>query len=100
MHAHALYCLPRLGLRERSSVRQKMLKFLPEPLTLRWTAKRYTEEHEVISYNDATSVGRLHITEYASKSLGDVVFVELPKKGREVGKGGEEPSLSLYFIEH
>lgn len=69
-------------------------------LTLRWTAKRYTEEHEVISYNDATSVGRLHITEYASKSLGDVVFVELPKKGREVGKGGEEPNFSLYFIEH
>ena len=43
----------------------------------------------MISYDDATSIGRLHITEYASKSLGDVVFVELPKKGREVEKGGK-----------
>jgi len=51
--------------------------------------KRYTEEHEMITYDDATSQGTLYITEYASKSLGDVVFVELPKEGTEVAKGDQ-----------
>lgn len=52
-------------------------------------AKRYTEEHEMIAYDDATSKATLYITDYASKSLGDVVFVELPKEGTQVAKGGE-----------
>jgi glycine cleavage system H protein len=46
---------------------------------------RYTKEHEWISVNgsDAT-VG---ITDYAQQSLGDIVFVELPKKGAELERG-------------
>lgn len=42
----------------------------------------------MISYDDKNSQGTLSITEYASKSLGDVVFVELPKEGTQVAKGG------------
>jgi Glycine cleavage H-protein len=84
---------------ERLSVRQRSDHHLShETLTVHCTAKRYTKEHEVISYDDATSIGRLHITEYASKSLGDVVFVELPKKGREVEEGGEYNPESLLLI--
>lgn len=40
---------------------------------------RYTKEHEWISLeNDAAKVG---ITHYAQAQLGDIVYVELPKKG-------------------
>ncbi|KAF8523129.1 single hybrid motif-containing protein [Hysterangium stoloniferum] len=49
--------------------------------------KHYTKEHELLSYDDTTSLGRLHITKHASKSLGDVVFVELPKVGQEIAQG-------------
>ena len=35
---------------------------------------------------DVATVG---ITEYAQEQLGDVVFVELPEAGREVGKGDD-----------
>jgi glycine cleavage system H protein len=31
----------------------------------------------------------MSITDYAQKSLGDVVFVELPSVGTQVAKGGE-----------
>ncbi|KAF8511703.1 glycine cleavage H-protein-domain-containing protein [Gautieria morchelliformis] len=82
--------LPRKAWLVRSVVsasKKSAKKNFAHSLKLACTAKRYTEEHELISYDDATSVGRLHITEYASKSLGDVVFVELPKKGRDVAKG-------------
>lgn len=51
--------------------------------------KWYTKEHELISYNDETSIGRLHITNHAAESLGDVVFVELPKLEREVAQGDQ-----------
>jgi glycine cleavage system H protein len=44
---------------------------------------RYTKEHEWI---DAGS-GRVGITDYAQSTLGDIVFVELPKVGATVEKG-------------
>jgi glycine cleavage system H protein len=46
---------------------------------------KYTKEHEWINPdgNNAT-VG---ITDYAQQSLGDIVFVELPKPGSEVTAG-------------
>jgi glycine cleavage system H protein len=46
---------------------------------------RYTREHEWIRLDgtDAT-VG---ITDYAQGSLGDIVFVELPKRGAELSAG-------------
>jgi hypothetical protein len=70
---------------------------LKRPLLLACLAKRYTEEHEVIAYDDATSKATLYITDYASKSLGDVVFVELPKEGTQVAKGGK-PLIPYTFF--
>lgn len=46
---------------------------------------RYTREHEWIEASgNAATVG---ITEHAQDSLGDIVFVELPKIGDKVEKG-------------
>jgi glycine cleavage system H protein len=46
---------------------------------------RYTKEHEWISVDGtAASVG---ITDYAQDSLGDIVFVELPKVGDALEAG-------------
>ena len=48
---------------------------------------KYTEDHEWISVDgDVATVG---ITTYAAEQLGDVVFVELPEKGKTVAKGDE-----------
>ena len=46
---------------------------------------RYTREHEWIKVdgNQAT----IGITDYAQNSLGDIVFVELPKIGDEISAG-------------
>ena len=46
------------------------------------TDRKYTKEHEWI-----TSDGTIGITHYAQESLGDIVFVELPKVGAEVSAG-------------
>ncbi len=47
---------------------------------------RYTKEHEWIDVSGG--VGSVGITDYAQNSLGDIVFVELPKVGDvlEAGK--------------
>ena len=47
---------------------------------------KYTKEHEWISVEGKT--GTVGITDYAQSSLGDIVFVELPKVGDvlEAGK--------------
>jgi len=46
---------------------------------------RYTKDHEWIKVTG--SKGRVGITDYAQKQLGDVVFVELPEPGRTVTQG-------------
>jgi glycine cleavage system H protein len=46
---------------------------------------RYTKEHEWIRVQDST--GTIGITDYAQGSLGDIVFVELPKVGAELTQG-------------
>lgn len=46
------------------------------------TNYKYTKEHEWISVTDTT--GTIGITDYAQQSLGDIVFVELPKPGAEL----------------
>jgi glycine cleavage system H protein len=46
---------------------------------------RYTKEHEWISV-DGTA-GTVGITDYAQSSLGDIVFVDLPKVGDPVEAG-------------
>ena len=45
---------------------------------------KYTREHEWIKVEG--DKGRVGITHYAQDQLGDVVFVELPKKGRKLGQ--------------
>lgn len=46
---------------------------------------RYTREHEWIEVDGKT--GKVGITDYAQSTLGDIVFVELPKVGAKVEKG-------------
>lgn len=46
---------------------------------------RYTKEHEWIDVNGKT--GTVGITDYAQNSLGDIVYVELPKIGSDVEAG-------------
>lgn len=53
-------------------------------------AKKYTEDHEAIVFDDSTSIGVISITNYAQESLGDVVFVELPALETKVSKGGQQ----------
>ena len=48
---------------------------------------RYTKDHEYIRIDG--DVGTVGISDYAQSQLGDVVFVELPAKGKTVAKGGE-----------
>jgi glycine cleavage system H protein len=43
---------------------------------------RYTKEHEWLKIDGAT--GTIGITDYAQDSLGDIVFVDLPKVGTAV----------------
>jgi glycine cleavage system H protein len=46
---------------------------------------KYTKEHEWIRADGAS--GTIGITSYAQESLGDIVFVELPKAGSEITAG-------------
>ncbi|MCX7844781.1 MAG: glycine cleavage system protein GcvH [Candidatus Bipolaricaulota bacterium] len=46
---------------------------------------RYTKEHEWVRLEDGRA--RVGITHHAQKSLGDIVYVELPPPGRVAKKG-------------
>ncbi len=46
---------------------------------------KYTKEHEWLEIND--TIGTIGITDYAQNSLGDIVFVDLPKVGAEIQAG-------------
>lgn len=46
---------------------------------------KYTKEHEWIKVEGTTAT--IGITTYAQESLGDIVFVELPKVGAEMNAG-------------
>ena len=47
----------------------------------------YTEDHEwLLIEGDVVTIG---VTEFAQEQLGDVVFVELPELGAELGAGDE-----------
>ena len=49
--------------------------------------KKYSKQHEWVSIEgDVATVG---ITKHAAEMLGDVVFVELPEKGKNVEKEGQ-----------
>ena len=53
---------------------------MPYPATY-----KYTKEHEWISVDGTT--GTVGITDYAQNSLGDIVFVDLPKVGDTLEAG-------------
>lgn len=47
--------------------------------------RRYTKEHEwAKAEGNTVTIG---ITDHAQSALGDVVYLELPEAGRELGKG-------------
>ncbi len=46
---------------------------------------QYTKEHEWLSIDGTTM--RIGITDYAQDQLGDIVFVELPDVGTDLGDG-------------
>lgn len=46
---------------------------------------KYTKEHEWIKVDGSTAT--IGITHYAQESLGDIVFVDLPKPGTEMAAG-------------
>ena len=49
--------------------------------------KKFSKQHEWVSVEgDIATVG---ITKHASEMLGDVVFVELPEKGKRIEKDGQ-----------
>lgn len=47
----------------------------------------YTESHEWLSVTG--NIGTVGVSDHAQKELGDIVYVELPKVGKQV-KAGEE----------
>lgn len=47
----------------------------------------YSEEHEYLKPTDEEGVYLVGITDYAQGELGDIVFVELPGVGDQLGKG-------------
>ena len=46
---------------------------------------RYTKEHEWLELSG--DMGTLGITDFAQRELGDIVYVELPEVGKQVGAG-------------
>ena len=46
---------------------------------------KYTNEHEWVRIED--DVATIGITDHAQEALGDIVYVELPEIGRQVGAG-------------
>jgi glycine cleavage system H protein len=49
------------------------------------TDRKYTKQHEWIRANGQSA--EIGITDYAQESLGDIVFVELPKVGADLTAG-------------
>ena len=58
------------------------------------TDLKYTKDHEWIRIKD--DIAEIGITDYAQQQLGDVVYVELPDIGRNVGAG--EPFGSIESV--
>jgi len=50
---------------------------------------KYTNDHEWIDM----ATGRMGVTDYAQKQLGDIVFLELPEVGKIVRKGEQVGSV-------
>lgn len=50
-------------------------------------ARYFTQDHEWIEVDG--DVGTVGISDYAQGQLGDIVFVDVPEEGKELGKGDE-----------
>lgn len=48
---------------------------------------KYSETHEWVEVT--ADVGTVGISDHAQKELGDIVYAELPKVGKQVSAGGE-----------
>ncbi|KAF9242871.1 glycine cleavage H-protein-domain-containing protein [Melanogaster broomeanus] len=82
-----MFAVVRQAARARTSLplRATAVSRLPAYRTI--VTKRYTEDHEAVSFDDSTGVGVVSITDHAQESLGDVVFVDLPSVGTKINKG-------------
>jgi len=49
--------------------------------------KKYSKQHEWVSIEG--DIAKVGITKHAAEMLGDVVFVELPEKGKNIEKEGQ-----------
>ena len=49
--------------------------------------KKFSKQHEWVSMEGEVAI--VGITKHASEMLGDVVFVELPEKGKSIEKDGQ-----------
>ena len=49
---------------------------------------KYTESHEWVR-NEGDGIATVGITDHAQELLGDLVFVELPEVGQELGAGND-----------
>ena len=64
----------------------EVLDFYTENIRMAYPANyRYTKEHEWIQVDG--KIGTVGITDYAQNSLGDIVFVDLPKVGDKIEAG-------------
>ncbi len=50
-------------------------------------SRYYTEDHEWVEVDG--DIGTVGISDYAQSQLGDIVFVEVPDEGKDVGKGDD-----------
>ena len=50
-------------------------------------SRYYTEDHEWVEVDG--DIGTVGISDYAQGQLGDIVFVEVPDEGKEIGKGDD-----------
>ena len=61
--------------------------FIKKNMWGKMSEKKFSKQHEwVLAEGEVATVG---ITKHASEMLGDVVFVELPEKGKSIEKDGQ-----------
>jgi len=64
-----------------------MLAFFRNSAIRRAFSTFYNIDHEWIKFNPKTKVGKIGITEYAHKQLGDIIFVSMPDVGTKFKQG-------------
>src|SRR5687768_11329490 len=54
---------------------------------------KYTKSHEWIEVPKNSDVGVVGVSNYAQKELGEIVYIELPRVGKEIKAGAEAAVL-------